>query len=44
VLLVVVMLVTAGAACALNAPDRLNEGRGTRENPVRRGLRQNDAV
>jgi len=34
VLLVVVMLVTAGAACALNAPDRLNEGRGTRENPV----------
>jgi len=34
VILVAVMLLAAGTACALTAPDRLNEGRGTRENPV----------
>ncbi|NLE50808.1 MAG: hypothetical protein GX613_05320 [Chloroflexi bacterium] len=34
VLLVLTALLAAGAACALNSPDRLNEGRGTRDNPV----------
>ncbi len=34
VLLALVMLLMAGAACAFNAPDRLNEGQGTRDKPV----------
>jgi len=34
VLLALVMLLVAGAACAFNAPDRLNEGQGTRDKPV----------
>lgn len=28
------ILLAAAAACAFNAPDRLNDGRGTRDNPV----------
>ena len=33
-LLVAGMMLAAAAACAFNSPDRLNDGRGTRERPV----------
>lgn len=34
VLLVVLMLVASMTACSLNSPEMLNDGRGTRDNPI----------